>query len=79
MTKTRSMPRPFLAFFGDAGEPTREEASPGVLADGGHDPLRPDPYADEPKWPAWKVTVFVVVFCTAFWFGIGYLAMQLMG
>ena len=39
----------------------------------------PDPFADEPKWPAWKVTVAVVVFCGAFWTGIGYLAMRLMG
>jgi hypothetical protein len=39
----------------------------------------PDPYADEPRWPAWKVTVAVVVFCGAFWTGIGYLATRLLG
>ncbi len=39
----------------------------------------PDPYADEPRWPAWKVTVAVVVFCGAFWAGIGYLATRLLG
>lgn len=39
----------------------------------------PDPFADEPKWAAWKVTVAVVIFCGAFWTGIGYLAMRLMG
>jgi hypothetical protein len=39
----------------------------------------PDPFADEPKWAAWKVTLAVVVFCGAFWTGIGYLAMRLMG
>jgi len=39
----------------------------------------PDPFADEQKWPAWKVTVAVVIFCAAFWGGVGYLAMRLMG
>ena len=39
----------------------------------------PDPYADEPRWPAWKVTVAIAVFCVAFWAGIGYLAMRLLG
>jgi hypothetical protein len=39
----------------------------------------PDPFADEQKWPAWKVTVAVVVFCGAFWTGVGYLAMRLLG
>ncbi len=39
----------------------------------------PDPFADDRKWPAWKVTVAVVVFCGAFWSGIGYLAMRLLG
>jgi hypothetical protein len=38
-----------------------------------------DALADEPKWPAWKVTVAVVVFCTACWAGIGYLAVRLLG
>ena len=38
-----------------------------------------DPFADDQKWPAWKVTVAVVVFCGAFWGGIGYLALRLMG
>ena len=33
-----------------------------------------DPLADEPKWPAWKVTVALVVFCSAFWSGVWYLA-----
>lgn len=37
----------------------------------------PDPHADEPKWPAWKVTIAVIVFCSAFWAGIGYLVSRL--
>jgi hypothetical protein len=37
----------------------------------------PDPYPDEPKYPAWKVTVAVIVFCTAFWLGVGYLISRL--
>lgn len=44
--------------------------------------LSPDihdlPYEDE-KWPAWKVTVFVVAFCGAFWTGIAYLLARLLG
>lgn len=39
----------------------------------------PDPYSDEAKWPAWKVTVAIVVFCGAFWASIGYLATRLLG
>jgi hypothetical protein len=38
-----------------------------------------DALADEPKWPTWKVTVAVVVFCGAFWSGVGYLAVRLFG
>jgi hypothetical protein len=49
-------------------DPTRHESE-----------AAPDPYADEPKWPAWKVTLAVVVFCGAFWAGIGYLAFRLLG
>jgi hypothetical protein len=37
----------------------------------------PDPLADEPKWPAWKVTIAVIVFCSAFWMGVGYLVSRL--
>ena len=37
----------------------------------------PDPYADESKWPAWKVTLFVVAFCGAFWMGVYWLFAQL--
>lgn len=39
----------------------------------------PDPYADEAGWPAWKVTVAVVVVCGAFWAGVGYLATRMLG
>jgi hypothetical protein len=38
-----------------------------------------DPFAGEAKWPAWKVTVAVIVFCGAFWAGIIYLGMRLFG
>lgn len=38
---------------------------------------RRDPYADETKWPAWKVTIALIVFCSAFWGGIGYLIYRL--
>jgi hypothetical protein len=37
----------------------------------------PDPYANEPKWAAWKVTLFVILFCGAFWAGIAWLVMRL--
>lgn len=43
------------------------------------DATLPDHFIDEPKWPAWKVTIAVVVFCGAFWAGIGYLAVRLLG
>lgn len=42
------------------------------------DPAGPDPLADEKKWPAWMVTLFVVVFCGLFWTGVGYAAMTLL-
>jgi len=35
--------------------------------------------ADEPRWGRWKVTVVVVVFCAAFWSGVGYIATRLLG
>jgi hypothetical protein len=37
----------------------------------------PDPYADQTKWPAWKVTLAVIIFCGAFWTGIGYLVLRI--
>jgi len=39
----------------------------------------PDPYEGEPKYAAWKVTLFVILFCGAFWAGLSYLAMRLFG
>lgn len=38
-----------------------------------------DPMADEPRYAAWKVTLFVILFCGAFWTGIAYIAMRLFG
>jgi hypothetical protein len=55
----------------------------GTAAGGERDPKPrlpsnlPDPLAGEPKWPAWKVTVAMIVFCSAFWAGIGYLISRL--
>ncbi|MEQ1780350.1 MAG: hypothetical protein ABMA14_03260 [Hyphomonadaceae bacterium] len=49
------------------GDVRRQVADDGMIA---------DPMADEPKWAAWKVAVAVVVFCGAFWSGIGYLAVR---
>ena len=34
-------------------------------------------FADD-KWPAWKVTVFVVAVCGAFWTGLAYLLVRLL-
>ncbi len=31
------------------------------------------------KWPAWKVTVFVLAFCGSFWTGVVYLLARLLG
>jgi hypothetical protein len=38
-----------------------------------------DPLIDAPKWAAWKVTLAVVLFCGAFWVGVGYIAKRLLG
>ena len=57
-----------------AGEVDKVSHSIGDIDVGG-----PDPFADDRKWPAWKVTIAVVVFCGAFWSGVGYLAMRLLG
>jgi len=35
--------------------------------------------AYEPRWGRWKVTVVVVLFCAAFWSGVGYIATRLLG
>lgn len=53
--------------FADVRRPVADDAIPQ------------DHFQDEPKWPAWKVTVAVLVFCGAFWSGIGYLAVRLLG
>jgi hypothetical protein len=34
--------------------------------------------AHEPQWGRWKVTLVVVLFCAAFWSGIGYIATRLL-
>lgn len=39
----------------------------------------PDPYADEAKYPAWAVTLGVIVFCGAFWAGASFIVSQLLG
>lgn len=38
---------------------------------------RRDPHADETKWPAWKVTIALIVFCGAFWTGMILLGLRL--
>lgn len=43
--------------------------------DEAHDEL----LAREPQWARWKVVVVVVVFCAAFWSGVGYIATRLLG
>lgn len=55
------------AGYADARRPVADEAT------------LHDAFPDEPKWPAWKVTIAVVIFCGAFWAGIGYLAVRLLG
>jgi hypothetical protein len=36
-----------------------------------------DPYHGESKWPAWKVSTFVILFCGAFWTGMVWLGVSL--
>ncbi len=33
----------------------------------------------EPKWAPWKVTLSVIIFCSAFWAGVIWLGMRLFG
>jgi hypothetical protein len=57
-----------------------DDAPQRTVRGGRTTPAEPtDPYADEPRYPAWKVSLFVVLFCGAFWAGISYLAMRLLG
>ena len=37
-----------------------------------------DALAHEPRWGRWKVTLVVVLFCAAFWSGVGYIATRLL-
>jgi hypothetical protein len=60
----------------------RNDEAAGSLAGKPEDtdgPNLPDPYAGEPRWAAWKVTLFVLLFCGAFWAGIAWLVMRLFG
>ena len=43
------------------------------------DAAQDDLLAREPQWAPWKVAVVVVVFCAAFWSGVGYIATRLLG
>jgi hypothetical protein len=43
------------------------------------EPLRTRSVQDEPKWPAWKVSTFVILFCGAFWTGLVWLGSSLFG
>ena len=50
----------------DTGAPRGRDSDPDARPP--RDPA--DPYFDDPKWPAWKVTLAVIVFCGAFWGGM---------
>lgn len=39
----------------------------------------PPEFPSDAKWPAWKVSVFVIVFCGAFWTAAIYLGVRLFG
>lgn len=39
----------------------------------------PDPFVGERKWPAWMVTIAVILFCGAFWAGVSYLVSLIFG
>jgi hypothetical protein len=55
------------------GEPPR--VAQAVQEDGSS---LPDPFAGESKWAAWKVTLFVILFCGAFWSGVAWLVLRLL-
>lgn len=42
-------------------------------------PGRADMEGSDVRWPAWKVTVFVTVFCSAFWGGVAYAVTTIAG
>jgi hypothetical protein len=44
----------------------------------GHGDVDDPPRAYEPRWGRWKVTLVVVLFCAAFWSGVGYIATRLL-
>lgn len=61
------------------GRETENPFSAGLRRSSDLDISYDDQLAREPKWAAWKVTVVVVVFCAAFWSGVAYIAMRLLG
>jgi len=70
-TTSRTAWTPHVSLKGDA-----DDSANGIRE---FDAGGPDPFSGEPKWAAWKVTLAVVLFCGAFWSGVGYLAMRLLG
>jgi hypothetical protein len=76
LADTKATQTAAMSGFADAADMRVMRRAPahGMLPPS-HDPLTDD----EPKWPAWKVTVFVLAFCGAFWGGIIWLALRLLG
>ena len=73
LAEIRSAMHATAASIDDLAGPLGKDAT--AVRDAGSPP--PEPFAGETKWPAWKVTLAVVLFCGAFWTGIAYLALRL--
>lgn len=78
--------------LGDAlDEPSSSRPTSRFVADGSRGSLRkadnprhplhdaPGPFEGEAKWPAWKVSVFVIVFSGVCWSAIAFIVGRLMG
>jgi hypothetical protein len=59
--------------------PMAAESDTPFAAGSRHGDIDDAALAYEPRWGRWKVTLVVVLFCAAFWSGVGYIATRLLG
>jgi hypothetical protein len=59
--------------------PKAGDSATPVASNVRHGDVDDPPLAYEPRWERWKVTLVVVLFCAAFWSGVGYIATRLLG
>jgi hypothetical protein len=76
LAQTSRGSRSNVTSFEDVAEARAKRAM--MPANDGVDDGHPEPDVGG-KWPAWKVTTMVVLFCGAFWAGLFWVAMRLFG